>query len=333
MNDQPFRVYVGTYTQGDSQGIYRFDLDPSTGRLTPAGAGPNSRTPRSWPSTRAASSSTRSTSSGNFDGKKRGGVGAFAIDPATGGLKLLNQQSSVGSGPCHLTVDRTGKDVLVANYGSGSVACLPIQADGRLARPPRSSSTRATAPTPAAGEPARAFDQPRRGQPLRLRGRPRARQGPRLQVRRRQGLAHAQRPAVRHVAGPAPARATSPSTPTASFAYVINEMANTVTALTTTPRTATLSRVQTISTLPEGFKGKNSTAEVQVHPSGKFLYGSNRGHDSIAIFTDRSEHRQAHRRRPPADRGQDAAQLRHRPDRDLPAGRQPGQREHRCVPH
>ena len=125
-------------------------------------------------------------------------TGASAPSRSTqskGTLTLLNQQSSAGSGPCHLVVDRQGQNVLVANYGSGSVGCLPIERDGRLR--PGDVDDPAPGPgrrPPATGRAARALDQPRRGQPLRVRRRPRARQGPRLRLR----------PGGRH-AHPAPA--------------------------------------------------------------------------------------------------------------------------------
>ncbi len=127
-------LYVGTYTHGKtpSEGIYLLELDLSSGHLTAKGAVAN----LADPSFLAIHPSRKFLYAVNeldhFNGRKGGGVSALRIEPASGTLTLLNQQSSVGSGPCHLTVDRTGKNVLVANYNSGSVACLPIQADGSL---------------------------------------------------------------------------------------------------------------------------------------------------------------------------------------------------------
>ena len=127
-------LYVGTYTHGKtpSQGIYLLELDLASGSLTARGAGPNLPDPSFLAIHPSRKFLYAVNELGEFNGKKGGGVSALAIDPASGKLTLLNQQSSVGSGPCHLTVDRAGKNVLVANYGSGSVACLPIQADGTL---------------------------------------------------------------------------------------------------------------------------------------------------------------------------------------------------------
>jgi len=125
-------VYVGTYTQGKSKGIYLFHMDPASGRLTPAGLAAVTVNP----SFLAIAPNHRFLYAvneiGEFGGTSSGAVSAFAIDPNTGKLTLLNQESSRGSGPCHLIVDKQGKNVLVANYGGGSVAVLPIRPDGRL---------------------------------------------------------------------------------------------------------------------------------------------------------------------------------------------------------
>src|ERR1051326_5245931 len=125
------RVYVGTYTgNAKSKGIYLFDLDPASGALTSRGVAAEAASP-SFLAIRPNHQFLYAVEEGDGGGA----VGAFAIDGASGKLTALNQQSSGGSGPCHLVVDKTGKNVLVANYGSGGVAVLPIQPDGRLQPP------------------------------------------------------------------------------------------------------------------------------------------------------------------------------------------------------
>ncbi len=129
---ESLRVYVGTYTGGESQGIYLSCLDLSTGKLeAPALAAEVVN-----PSFLAVHPNRRFLYAvgemGSFAGKNAGAVSAFSIDPATGKLGLLNQHPSGGAGPCHLVVDRTGRYVLAANYTGGSVVCLPIGEDGRL---------------------------------------------------------------------------------------------------------------------------------------------------------------------------------------------------------
>ena len=277
-------VYVGTYTRGDSQGIYHYRIDLATGKLTPGGV----TTGVVNPSFLAIHPNRRFLYAVNeisdFQGKKCGGVGAFSVDPESGALTLLNQQPSGGKGPCHLVVDKRGKNVLVANYSSGSVCVLPIAADGRL------------------GEQT-AFVQ-HEGSSIN----PRRQKGPhahsinldianrfafaadlgldKVLVYRFDAGAGSLRPNDPPFASVAPGAGPRHFAfhPAGKFAYVINEIASTVTAFSYNADRGQLETIQTASTLPEGFDGNNSTAEVQVHPSGKFLYGSNRGHDSVAIF-------------------------------------------------
>jgi 6-phosphogluconolactonase len=218
-------------------------------------------------------------------GKKSDAVSAFAIDGDTGKLELLNQQSSRGGGPCHVVVDRTGLNVLVANYGGGSVASLPIRKDGKLGEATSFVQHKGKGTDPERQEgphghsinldPANNFafaadlglDKVLVYRFDAKKGTLTANDPPSASVAPRSGPRHfAFRPLGRH-------------------AYVINEMANTVTAFDYDGEAGVLKEIQTISTLPDGFKGTSYTAEVVVHPSGKFLYGSNRGHDSIAIFT------------------------------------------------
>jgi 6-phosphogluconolactonase len=278
------RVYVGTYTQGKSQGVYLFRLDLQSARLAPEGVVPNVINPSFLaihPNRRFLYAVNEI---GDFRGAKSGAVSAFAIDAGTGKLRLLNQEASGGGGPCHLTVDRTGRNVLVANYGGGSVASLPLRADGRLG-------------------PATSFIQ-HRGSSV-DRGR---QEGPHAHSI---NLDAANRFAVAADLGldqvlvyrfdadhgsltpnDPPYTTVAPGSgprhfafhPSGRHAYVINEMKSTVTAFAYDAQKGTLRSLQTLSTLPEGFTGNNSTAEVQVHPSGRFLYGSNRGHNSIALF-------------------------------------------------
>jgi 6-phosphogluconolactonase len=277
-------VYIGTYTQRGSQGIYRADFDLATGRLE----SPRLAAEVVNPSFLAIHPSHKFLYAvgevGDFAGGKGGAVSALAVDPASGRLSLLNQKSSRGAGPCHVAVDRSGKFVLVANYGGGSVACLPIQSDGSLGD--------ATSFVQHAGS---SVDRQRQ-------------EGPHahsvnLDPANRfafvadlgldkvfiyrfdadRGTLSANDPPWAKVAPGAGPRHFA-FHPSGRFAYVINEMHSTVTALGYDADRGALETIGTVSTLPEGFSGSSTTAEVQVHPSGKFLYGSNRGHDSIAVF-------------------------------------------------
>jgi 6-phosphogluconolactonase len=283
-----FRLYVGTYTNGAernaSQGIYVLELDSRSGGLT----APRLAAKATNPSFLAIHPSRRFLYAvnevGEVEGRKGGGVSAFAIDPAQGTLTEINHQSSVGTGPCYLVVDHSGKNVLVANYGSGSVACLPISADGRLeaetsfiqhhgsgANPKRQESPHAHSINLDAGNHFAIAADLGLDQVLIYRFEADA------------GKLTPNEPAFVKVA-PGSGPRHFAFHPSGRFGYVINEMANTVVAFAYDPAQGSLTEIQTISTLPADFKGRSYTAEVQVHPSGKFLYGSNRGHNSIAIF-------------------------------------------------
>ena len=282
--EQSIRVYLGTYTRGGSKGIYVSDLNLTTGALTEpqlAAATDNPTFLAIHPSGRflyAAGGAAR------VDGKPSGLVTAFAIDKATGKLTQLNRQPSGGRGPCHVVVDTTGRCALAANYSSGSVASLPIDPAGKL-RPAASviqhegsSVNKRRQAGPHAHsinlDPANRFAVA-------------ADLGAdkvfvyKFDVSKGTLKPHAP-PAVKLAPGAGPRHFAFH--PNGKFAYVINELDSTVTAFAFDAKKGTLAKTSTVSTLPADFKSANSTAEVQVHPSGKFLYGSNRGHDSLAIF-------------------------------------------------
>jgi 6-phosphogluconolactonase len=279
------RVYIGTYTGAKSKGIYLSQLDLKTGKLSEpelAGEVDNPSFLAIHPSRRYLYAVGEVS---NFGGQKAGAVSAFSIDAKTGQLTLLNQQSSGGTGPCHLVVDRQGKNVLAANYGGGSVCVLPIDGHGRLgsttafiqhegsgANPQRQAQPHAhSINLDAANHFAVAADL---GLDKVLVYRFDAEKGT---------LAPNDPPFTAVAPGAGPRHFAFH--PSGHYAYVINEIHLTVTAFTYDAEHGVLKEIQTLSTLPAGTETKGlSTAEVQVHPSGKFLYGSNRGHDTIAIF-------------------------------------------------
>ncbi len=280
------RVYFGTYTGKVSKGIYRSELDLATGKLSP----PVLAGEATSPSFLAIAPNEKFLYSvgeiSDFGGKPAGAVNAFAIDAATGNLKLLNQQSSVGAGPCHVVVDRAGKNVLVANYGGGSVAVLPIQADGKIGEASSFVQHKGTSVDKGRQEAPHAHsinvDAKNRFAFVADLGLDT------VQVYRfdaAKGTITPNDPAAAKVA-PGSGPRHFAFHPSGKFAYVINEMSLTVTAFQYDADKGNLTSLQTITTLPEGVTDRKgmSTAEVVVHPSGKFLYGSNRGHHSIAAF-------------------------------------------------
>jgi 6-phosphogluconolactonase len=286
-------VYIGTYTHGkgpaESKGIYRGRLDLATGKLTIDGV-----TPAVEPSFLAIDASRQSLYAVNevekLDGVNAGAVSAFAIDARSGDLKFLNRRSSEGTDPCHLSLDKDRKIVFVANYGNGRIAALHIEPDGSLGemREVRgttgSSVNRQRQERPHAHcispDPANRFVleadlgldrlfayrlDPEAGL---------AKQGtPMLAIKSAGEL--------KPGSGPRHFRFSEGG----KFVYVINELASTITTFSFNRETGGLKSLATVSTLPQDFSGENTTAEIDIGPSGRFLYGSNRGHDSIVIFS------------------------------------------------
>ncbi len=275
-------VYFGTYTsrsENSSKGIYRSLLDLETGKLSKPVLAAEARNP----------SFLEIHPNGKFlyavsESGGAGSVSAYAIDRDTGGLKLLNQQSSGGAGPCHVSIDHAGRNVLVANYGSGSASVIPIKSDGRLGEPTGFVQHAGSSVNPGRQKGPHAHS---------INVSPDDRFAfvadlgidkvmiYRLDVEK--GTIVANSPAfvkLRPGAGPR----HFAFGPKGKYAYVINELDWTVTAFAYEPASGALTEIQTITTLPNGFDGSNSCAEVRVHPSGKFVYGSNRGHDSIVVY-------------------------------------------------
>jgi 6-phosphogluconolactonase len=277
-------VYFGTYTRGASKGIYAYRFQPKTGDLKPIGLVGEEVNPSFvaiHPNHRFLYSVSEVD---NYEGKKSGAVTAFAMDTKTGKLTKLNTVPSHGDGPCYVRVDNTGKTLLVANYGSGSVASYPLQADGKIG--PAGSAIQHTGSS---------ADKDRQSGPHAHS----INQSPdnRFAVAADLGLDKVfvyRLDPLKATLTPnnPPSTSVAPGSgprhfafhPSGKYGYVINEMKSTVTAFTYDAAHGLLKEIQTITTLPKDFTGSSSTAEVQVHPSGKFLYGSNRGHDSIAMF-------------------------------------------------
>ncbi len=277
-------VYFGTYTNQQTKGIYVSRFDARGGKLTAPVLAAEVPSPSYVTIHRNGRVLYAVSEVGNFRGARSGAVTAFAIDAATGALTKLDERDSGGSGPCYATVDRNGGAVLVANYTGGTVAAFPLKPDGTF----------------AAGE--AVVRHSGKGVNPRRQERPHAHSinmSPdnrfaiaadlgidKLLVYRFEPKEPSLKPneppyfELKPGAGPR----HFAFHPSGRFAYVINELNSTVTALAWNGAQGTLKEIQTVATLPEGFSGENYPAEVAVHPSGKFLYGSNRGRDSIAVF-------------------------------------------------
>ena len=280
-------VYFGTYTGRASKGIYVSRLNPSTGALSAPQLAAETPNP-SFLAVRAQGDFLYAVNEvGTFNGKPTGSVSAYAIVKATGMLTPLNQGSSGGPGPAHLSLDESGKYALVANYGGGSIAVLPIAADGKLEGPAQFIQHRGSSVNPdrqrephahhILTDPSNHFVY---ATDLGI---------DKVMIYRVDASSHALTPAQPPFAALKPGAGPRHMTIAASgrFAYVINELNCTVTAFSRDTVSGALTEIQTLSTLPSGESMQRgySTAEIALSPTGAFLYGSNRGHNSITVFS------------------------------------------------
>jgi 6-phosphogluconolactonase len=288
--NKPYLVYVGTYTtKTDSKGIYAYTFDPGTGKLSSLGVAAESEDPSFLAVHPDGKYLYAVNEIDHFGAQKSGAISAFSIDPKSGKLTLLNQAATQGGGPCHISLDKTGQNVLVANYDGGSVAVFPVREDGSVG-------------------PASTFVQHSGSGPDKER-----QEGPHAHwigtspdnrfalaadlgldevlIYRFNGakgtLAPANPPYAKLDPGSGPRHIAFH--PNGKFAYALAEMENSVTAFAykaSNGSLATLQTVSALSTLCKEYKGPKEAAEIAVHPNGKFLYVSNRaGIDTISAFS------------------------------------------------
>ena len=278
-------LFVGTYTAKDSKGIYAYRFSAASKKPMPLGLVAQT----SNPSFLATDPTGRFMYAVNelekYEGEASGSLSAFAIDKKSGKLSLLNQIASRGTDPCYVSLDQSGRYVLVANYGSGSVATFPVLKDGSL------------------GE-ATSFVQHSGSGPDRER-----QEGPHAhwigatpdnrfvmavdlgvddvlvyRLNEKNGSLSANDPAfVKLEPGSGPRHLDF--SPNGAFAYVISELQSKINVFSYDAQRGSLQLLQSIATVPKDFSGTNNPAEIRIHPNGKFLFASNRGHDSIAVFS------------------------------------------------
>lgn len=281
---EKYFAYVGTYTGPKSEGIYAFRFDSDTGVAEPLGLAVASKNPTFLAVHPDGRHLYAANEEATWSGRPGGYVTAYRVDATTGHLTELGQQSTGGDGPCHLNVDATGHALLAVNYGGGSVASFPLNADGSVR--PHASFIQHTGssvnPSRQKGPHAHSVNLS-----------PDNRLAFVCDLGLDQVLVYdlAARPATLTLHAPPFARLAPGSgprhlawSPDGKFAFVNGEMLSTLNSFAFDASKGTLTPVQTASTLPADFKGNSTTAETRVHPNGKFVYVSNRGHDSIAVF-------------------------------------------------
>lgn len=280
-----YLVFVGTYASPRSEGIYSYRYDADTGLIEELGLAAPTRSPSFLALHPNGRFLYAVNESGRPDGRKEGAITAYAVEASTGRLRELNHVPSVGAGPCHLSVDPSGSQVLAANYGGGSVVSVALEPDGRLGRQTAfhqhvGSSVNASRQKEPHAHSVNLAPGARYAYVADL-GLDRVLIYPFDAARGLSGPAREDSPRLAPGSGPRHLAVH----PSGRNAYVINEMLSTLTVFRVGSGGGRLEEVQTVGTLPAGFSGGSSTAEVVVHPSGRFVYGSNRGHDSLAVFS------------------------------------------------
>ena len=277
--------YVGSYTTTRQDGITMCAFDPKTGAVRLADVCKEVTNPSFLIFDNQHNFVYAVNETADSGGKKSGSVSSFKHDTKTGKLTFLNARPSLGANPCHLSVDRTGKFILVANYTSGNVAVLPVLPDGKLGEPVEMVQHAGKSINASRQEGPHAhsvnlspdnryafvcdlgidkimvycFDQ--------VTGK----------------LSPADIPFFQAAPGSGPRHFTFSKD--GGQAFVVNELNSTITSLRYDAVKGKLTELQTLSTLPGDFTGENTCADVHLHPNGLFVYASNRGHDSIAVFS------------------------------------------------
>jgi 6-phosphogluconolactonase len=280
---QKFLLYVGTYKDHGGKGIYAYRFDSVNGQLASLGLAVETAEPSFLAIAASGKFLYAVNEIVNYNGQPAGAVSAFAIQRESGQLSLLNQVSSRAEGPAHITLDRSGNYALVSNYERGSVAVFPILQNGRLGESSafvlhKGSSVNAERQSgphahAIAVSPDNRFDVV-------------ADLGLDQLLVYRFDAAHGSLGSEPQIVKTAPGAGPRHLVFDAHgrFLYLINEMASTVVAYSYDAPAGQLHELQTVSLVPKGFSGRTEAAEIEIHSSGKFLFASNRGPDSITVF-------------------------------------------------
>ena len=275
-------IYVGTYTSGKSEGIYGYHFNHETGKLTRF-TSIGSINPSFLAIDRTKRYLYAVNEVGQYAGKPSGAVSAYAIERGTGNLRLLNEQATQGADPCHLSIDNKKSALFVANYTGGSVSVMQLRSDGTVGSLIDFEQHKGSGPKEQQKEPHAhciILDRLERHALAADLG------IDKVMIykfdRTYATLTPAEQPFAELQAGAGPRHLTLHTN--GKFLYVINELDSTMTAFRYNEVNGTLTHIDTVSTLPGDFSGVSYCADVHISPSGRFLYGSNRGHNSIVVF-------------------------------------------------
>ena len=286
-NSKEMLLYIGTYTSGKStsEGIYIYKFDAETGSLQPYKTVRNVVEPSYLTIDKEGKYLYAVNETEVYEGKKSGAVSAFAIDRKTGDLTFMNKQPSLGGAPCYIIVSENGKFVMVANYVGGNVSVFPVETGGKLGASVDLKQQTGTGPNKDRQESAHAhsinLDEKNHfafacdlgADKIYI-----------YEFDKKTGklTPNAKQPVYQTKSGAGPRHFSFHKN--GKFAFLINELDSTISSLAFDAKHGTLGEIQTVPTLPTDFKGKNTCADLHIAPNGKFLYGSNRGHDSLVVY-------------------------------------------------
>jgi 6-phosphogluconolactonase len=280
---EDYLLYVGTNVAGEQDNtIFLYRVSPATGAFTRVSAQRGGASPTYLTLTPNRRFLYAVSETQTYKGAPGGGVSTFAVDQKSGDLKLLNQQPSNGASPCYISLDRTNKTVMVANYLGGNVSAYPVQADGQLGAPTTDQQTGSGPHKNQNASHAHCL-LPDHANKFAFA----------VNLGTDQVYAYRLDPAAGKLTRqPEPAFVAKPGAgprhltfhPDGKHAYLINELNSTITSLAYEAAAGRFRELQTVSALPAGYVGNNSCADIHVAPNGLFLYASNRGHNSIAVF-------------------------------------------------
>ncbi|GAB3640504.1 lactonase family protein [Spirosoma arcticum] len=279
-------MYVGTYSLRGSKGIYVFEFDRKAGIMKPLQSVSNAKSPSFLaihPSGNYLYSVNEAAQAGP---NNAGAVSAYDVDRATGKLNFLNDQSSLGQGPCHISIDQTGKTAFVSNYGGGSLAVLPIKTDGTLGAATDSVQHTGTGPNTKRQEKAHIHSATLSADNRFLYVADLGTDKLHLYEAdvNSSTIKPAQMPFVTVKPGSGPRHFAFH--PNGKFAYLVEELTSSVAVFSRDAKTGALTLLSdNVKTLPADFSVQNTSADIHIDPSGRFLYQSNRGRDALALFS------------------------------------------------
>lgn len=281
---ETLRLYIGSYADSADAGIYLYEFSIPDREFRKIQEIRGHRNPSFLALHPEGDFLYAVNEIAGFKGENSGSVTAFSVEAGTGRLTFINSQPSLGAHPCHISVLPDGNHVAVANYSGGSVALLPVAGNGALEKPSGFAQHEGSGPDSRRQRSAHAHSVYPFGDGSAIIA---ADLGTDMVMIYRSGDTGSLDPAY-----PNPSVSMKPGSgprhiaihPAGRWIYVINELNSTITRIDFDENSGSFSVMESVSTLPEKFEDENYCADIRIHPGGRFLYASNRGHNSIAVF-------------------------------------------------